>query len=125
MSRRILDSAWLYFAAAGLLLAVAVASQFHLQIPSRPKGSIADIAALSERDDLNVIFLLVDTLRADRLGIYGYERDTSRFIDDLGGHGIVFKHAIAQSSWTKSSLTVRSSTFASRTFSTCNPRYGA
>jgi arylsulfatase A-like enzyme len=104
MSRRILDSAWLYFAAAGLLLAVAVASQFRLQIPSRPKGSVADIAALSERDDLNVIFLLVDTLRADRLGIYGYERDTSRFIDDLGGHGIVFKHAISQSSWTKSSM---------------------
>lgn len=104
MLRRIFDSAWLYFAAAGLLLVVAIASQFQLQIPSRPKGTVDDIAALSERDDLNVIFILVDTLRADRLGVYGYERDTSRFMDDLGNHGIVFKHVISQSSWTKSSM---------------------
>lgn len=104
MLRQLFDSAWLYFAAAGLLLAFAVASQFHLQIPSRAKGTVDDIVALSERDDLNVIFILVDTLRSDRLGIYGYERDTSRFMDDLGKHGIIFKHVIAQSSWTKSSM---------------------
>jgi len=104
MLRRMFDSAWFYFAAAGLLLAVAIASQFELHVPSRPKGTVDDIAALSKRDDLNVIFILVDTLRADRLGIYGYERDTSRYMDDLGNHGIVFKHVISQSSWTKSSM---------------------
>jgi arylsulfatase A-like enzyme len=104
MLRRILDSPWLYFAGAGLLLIVAVASQFDLQIPSRPKGTPEDIARLAERDDLNVIFILVDTLRADRLGVYGYERPTSPVIDDIGGHGIVFKQVLSQSSWTKSSM---------------------
>jgi arylsulfatase A-like enzyme len=104
MLRRIIDSPWFYFGAAGLLLVAAIASQFKLQIPSRPTGTVDDIAALSERDDLNVIFILVDTLRADRLGVYGYERETSRFLDDLGKHGIVFKYVISQSSWTKTSM---------------------
>jgi arylsulfatase A-like enzyme len=104
MLRRLIDSPWLYFTAAAALLVAAIASQFELQIPSRPKGTVEDIAALAERDDLNVIFILVDTLRADRLGVYGYPRDTSRFMDDLGAHGIVFKHVISQSSWTKSSM---------------------
>jgi arylsulfatase A-like enzyme len=104
MWRRIIDSPWPYFIGAGLLLVIAVASQFELTIPSRPKGTVDDLRALAERDDLNVLFIVVDTLRADRLGIYGYERDTSPVIDDLARHGVVFEHAIAQSSWTKTSM---------------------
>jgi len=104
MLRRLLDSPWLYFSGAGLLLIIAIASQFEMQIPSRSKGTVDDIAALSQRDDLNVVFILVDTLRADRLGIYGYERGTSPIIDDIGRYGIVFQHVIAQSSWTKCSM---------------------
>jgi arylsulfatase len=104
MLRRLLDSPRTYFVGAGLLLVVAIASQFELRIPSRSKGTVDDIVALSERDDLNVIFLVVDTLRSDRLGIYGYHRDTSPVLDKLAAYGIVFKHVIAQSSWTKSSM---------------------
>ena len=33
----------------------------------RPVGSAEDIEALAERDDLNVLFILVDTLRAHKL----------------------------------------------------------
>jgi arylsulfatase A-like enzyme len=104
MLRRLLDSPWPYFIAAGVLLVLAIASQFEVRFPSRSEGAVEDIAALKERDDLNVLFIVVDTLRADRIGIYGYERPTSPTIDDLARHGIVFKHAIAQSSWTKSSM---------------------
>jgi len=69
-----------------LLLAVlAIVAAFlflflDVEIPGgdpRPVGSAADIEALAQRDDLNVLFILVDTLRAHRLGSYGYERDTS------------------------------------------------
>jgi arylsulfatase A-like enzyme len=115
MLRQILDSPWFYFGGAGLLLVVAVLSQFDVRIPSRPGGTAEDIARLKERDDLNVVFILVDTLRADRLGIYGYERPTSPVIDDIGGHGIVFKNTIGQSSWTKSSMaSLWTSTFPSK-----------
>jgi hypothetical protein len=42
----------------------------------------------------------IDTLRADRLGSYGYARQTSPAIDSLARRGIVLDKAIAESSWT-------------------------
>jgi hypothetical protein len=70
----------------------------------RPTGTIDDILALRDRDDLNVLFVLVDTLRADRLGSYGYERDTSPNIDALAETGLRFAQQVSQSSWTKCSM---------------------
>jgi arylsulfatase A-like enzyme len=71
---------------------------------NRPKGSIEDIAHLSEREDLNVLFIVIDTLRADRLSAYGYERQTSPVLDYLAGTGLRFDHHRSQSSWTKTSM---------------------
>ena len=48
----------------------------------------------------NVVVLLVDTLRADHLGTYGYERDTSPAIDALAERGTVFNSAYSVSNWT-------------------------
>jgi arylsulfatase A-like enzyme len=104
MPRRRLDSASAYFAGAAILLLVIVALQFDLRIPSRPRGTVGDLALLQTRGDLNVVFILVDTLRADRLSLYGYGRQTTPVIDDLANHGIVFERVIAQSSWTKTSM---------------------
>ena len=70
----------------------------------RPTGGLSDIQALRERDDLNVIFILIDTLRAERLGTYGYERNTSPVMDDLARTGLRFDRHISQSSWTKCSM---------------------
>ena len=70
----------------------------------RPVGSAEDLEALAERDDLNVLFILVDTLRAHHLGSYGYERDTSPTIDALAGSGARFAKHLSQSSWTKCSM---------------------
>ncbi len=70
----------------------------------RPRGSIEDVLALHERSDLNVLFILVDTLRADRLGAYGYARDTSPNIDALAATGVRFAEQVSQSSWTKCSM---------------------
>ena len=53
---------------------------------------------------MNLLFILVDTLRADRLGAYGYERDTSPRIDQLAADGIRFARHHSQSSWTKTSM---------------------
>ena len=70
----------------------------------RPVGTADDIAALKERDDVNVLFILIDTLRSDRLGSYGYERDTSPNLDVLANRGVRFSRQLAQSSWTKASV---------------------
>ena len=48
----------------------------------------------------HVIFISIDTLRADHLGCYGYGRKTSPNIDSLAGQGVRFANAFAQSSWT-------------------------
>lgn len=71
---------------------------------SLPSGDVADLAELSRRGDLNVLFILVDTLRADRLGSYGYARDTSPTLDALARDGVRFADVRAQSSWTKCSM---------------------
>ncbi len=70
----------------------------------RPPGNVYDVMALRERDDLNVLFILVDTLRAHRLSAYGYERETSPMFDYLAEAGLLFRRHTAQSSWTKASM---------------------
>jgi len=70
----------------------------------RPFGTPDDILTLKERDDVNVMFVLVDTLRAHRMSVYGYDRETTPFLSALAQTSIRFDHNIAQSSWTKSSM---------------------
>jgi arylsulfatase A-like enzyme len=53
---------------------------------------------------VNLLFVLIDTLRADRLGSYGYARDTSPTLDRLAAGGVRFARHLAQSSWTKCSM---------------------
>jgi arylsulfatase A-like enzyme len=51
----------------------------------------------------NVVVIVVDALRADHLSAYGYQRETSPFIDGLAKEGIQFQNAISPSSWTQPS----------------------
>lgn len=48
----------------------------------------------------NVIVFLVDMLRPDHLGLYGYSKDTSPNLDRLAGEGVVFDRAFAPAPWT-------------------------
>ncbi len=104
MWRRILDSPWLYFGGAGVLVLAAVLSQVEIRLPVRPVGTIDQLQTLRDRDDLSVVFVLIDTLRADRLHAYGYERETSTYMDWLASTGIRFDRCVSQSTWTKSSM---------------------
>jgi len=52
----------------------------------------------------NIVFILIDTLRADHLPIYGYTRQTAPNLTALAQQGITFKHMHAQASWTKPSI---------------------
>ena len=49
----------------------------------------------------NVLFILIDTWRADHTGFLGYEREVSPNLDRLAKGGVVFERALSQSSWTK------------------------
>lgn len=52
----------------------------------------------------NVLIVVVDTLRADRVGWYGGSRGLTPFLDSLAARGTVFWQAYAQSSWTSPSV---------------------
>ncbi len=52
----------------------------------------------------NVVIIVVDTLRADRLGAYGHPRPTSPHIDRLAASGLLYSHAYSQAPWTTPSI---------------------
>ena len=48
----------------------------------------------------NIMLVVIDTLRADRLSCYGYPKKTSPNLDQLAEEGLLFERAICSSSWT-------------------------
>src|SRR5688572_25462732 len=65
--------------------------------PTPPEPLAADRAI---KFDGNVLFIMVDTLRADRLGVAGYKRDGKSLtpvLDKLVGESVWFSRAYAQS----------------------------
>ena len=65
----------------GGLLAACISRKADLEEQTRPS---------------NVILISIDTLRADHLGCYGYDRDTSPALDALSEEAVVFEETIAQ-----------------------------
>jgi arylsulfatase A-like enzyme len=57
----------------------------------------------SKEPESNVLMITIDTLRADRLGTYGFQLATSPAIDRLAAQGVVFEHAISGASFTAGS----------------------
>ncbi|RMF19365.1 MAG: hypothetical protein D6760_13135, partial [Deltaproteobacteria bacterium] len=49
----------------------------------------------------NVVLVSVDTLRADHVGAYGYERPTTPHLDRFAAASVVFERAVSQSAWTR------------------------
>ncbi len=106
-SNSILNKRWPWLTMAALVVVAYAAFVIDVEViptDDRPVGTVADIEALAERDDLNVLFILIDTLRADRLSSWGYERPTSPTLDRIANNGVRFSRHVAQSSWTKCSM---------------------
>ena len=68
----------------------------------RPRG--AGAAAADSTVPQGVILILADTLRADHLSTYGYDRETAPVLTQLAAEGARFDNAIAQGTWTKISV---------------------
>ena len=52
----------------------------------------------------NVLFLMLDTLRADHLGIFGYERDTTPHLDAFARENLLYTQAVTAAPWTPPSV---------------------
>lgn len=68
------------------------------------KPAPAALTAARQAPRHNVILYMVDTLRADHLGCYGYDRPVSPRIDAFAKKATLFRHAVAQSPWTRPSV---------------------
>ncbi len=58
------------------------------------------LACGSDTRHPDIFLILIDTVRADHLGCYGYHRDTSPTIDSLAAAGTRWTRVQAQSPWT-------------------------
>ncbi|NNL66206.1 MAG: sulfatase [Myxococcales bacterium] len=77
-------------------------STFHLVLAAAALGlAFASLGCTSRDAGPDVIVIVVDTLRQDRLGTGGHDRPVSPAIDRLAADGIVFGEARAVASWTK------------------------
>ena len=45
--------------------------------------------------DLNVLLVTIDTLRADHLGCYGYDKAKTPILDELASEGVLFENVFA------------------------------
>jgi arylsulfatase A-like enzyme len=71
----------------------------------RPMVERVETVPRQDRDDgPNVLLVVVDTLRADHLDLYGYERETAPGLTARAAQGVVFERAMAPSSWTVPSM---------------------
>jgi len=123
MSRHLVVRRSIYIIAAIALIVVAFTLQIEIRMNPRPVGGLEDITALRNRDDLNILFVVIDTLRSDRLSAYGYDRETSPRIDALASTGVRFAEHLSQSSWTKCSMaSLWTGTYPQRTGVTRSPQ---
>ncbi|MDX1579287.1 MAG: sulfatase, partial [Gemmatimonadota bacterium] len=59
------------------------------------------LASLPDAGDLpDVLLIVLDTVRGENMGLYGYERPNTPAIEQRAAEGLAFEHAIATSPWT-------------------------
>jgi len=71
-----------------LLLLIVILIINHYFIPHKP----------------NVVVIVIDALRPDRLPFYGYKKATAPFMSRLASKGVVFQNAYSVTSWTAPSV---------------------
>ena len=71
-----------------------------LALPLLAVTAFACSKASPSEDLPNVVLISIDALRKDHLGLYGYERDTSPYLDRLADESIVFDRAYCTAPWT-------------------------
>ena len=65
---------------------------------------LVSLAACSPAPRPNIVWIVVDTLRADHTGFLGYPTPTTPHLDALSEESLVFTQAISQAPWTKPSV---------------------
>jgi arylsulfatase A-like enzyme len=70
------------------------------QAPADPSAAADSARSSWKCVGCNLLVISIDTMRADHLGCYGYDRPTSPNLDRLASRALLFKDVLAQSSTT-------------------------
>lgn len=98
---RVLLRAWGGPAAFGLTVALCAAVG---QLGSADAGAAPTRGRRPRAEQPNVVLIVVDTLRADHVGVYGHREGTTPRLDAFARDAVVFQSAFAQASWTRPSF---------------------
>ena len=86
-----------------LIISLGILAFLFLNKPKLRKESYAKILESFESqmrpvdiDQMNIVLFTIDTLRADHLECYGYDRVKTPNINRLASEGILFEHNIVQ-----------------------------
>jgi len=79
---------------AGALLAPSLSALGAEQVASDDRRENASSASGPD-----VLIVVLDTVRADHVGVYGYERETTPNLDSIAADGVVFADATAPATW--------------------------
>ncbi|MFT4978186.1 MAG: arylsulfatase A-like enzyme [Myxococcota bacterium] len=89
--------------AAFYAIMLVLAAVFSLT-PGRPSGELDKHQPPDLAEHPNILFIVVDALRTDRLGAYGGSRGLTPTMDRLAAEGIVFEQAFAHAAWTRPAM---------------------
>lgn len=100
--------AYRVFLRAGAVAAVVLAGGAAVAMSRSPFCgaewfSVADgggWSAAAEGGRPNILWIVLDTMRADHMSCYGYGKPTTPFIDQVAAESMVYERAIANANWT-------------------------
>ncbi len=73
----------------------------NIDVESKDRSVIRESKPLPDlKDRPNILLIVMDTLRADHLSCYGYNRNTTPNIDRIAAEGALFENTISNASWT-------------------------
>jgi arylsulfatase A-like enzyme len=101
LSRRWFGLRALAYRTLPLLTALVVGAAILLPVV-RGFGERGIVAEMPDPDPdaPNVLLVILDTVRSMSMGLYGYARPNTPFLDAYAGEGVVFERAYATASWT-------------------------
>lgn len=82
------------------LVALALIAGAGVEVSKWLSERNATVRLPSTTERPNVVVIVVDTLRADHVSVYGYRRKTTPRLDQLAQRGVLFENAFSASSWT-------------------------
>jgi arylsulfatase A-like enzyme len=92
----------------GIPADVVQENSLFIELRSTKFLSVSDLRVLEsakKNTRPNVLIVLMDTMRRDHIGHFGYHRDTTPNLDRLAAESVVFTDAITHSGWTVPSVT--------------------